>query len=269
MANIFSFTTPLLTPTNSSSSLLTDDAQNERSHMLLAVVLTLTMMVAFVGNTLVIFVIWNTRKLHTITCGFLLNLAISDLCAGVTLIPFAIAGALLRGWAFQHTISCQFLGFLYEVLCFVSTWTLVAISVERYIAIKNPLQYHSIVTKNRAWVAIGLTWLMGVIIASIPLYQRQAYVYLKNYGFCLLNFADYKVTAILLPTLEICVPFCVLCYTYSAIGHVACTQARKKVIQCNEEHCVFVSPKKKDYRAAKILAVMAGKICWHWGCTSY
>ncbi len=268
MANVFPPTnpaTPQLDPTNISSSVpssLPDDDDagiSDGSYMLLAIAMTLTMFIAFVGNTLVIFVIWQTRKLHTITCGFLLNLAISDLCAGLMLTPFAIAGVLLDGWVFQHMIVCQCIGFLYEVLCFVSTWTLVAISIERYIAINNPLQYHSIVTKNRAWAVITLTWLLAISIGIIPFNQRPAYVYLHQYGFCLLNYADYKITAIFLPSIEICVPSVILCYTYCSIGHVACTQARKKVIQCNEEHCVFVSPKKKDYRAAKILALMAGR----------
>ena len=248
-------------PNNTSTSplMVSNDEHIPDLHILLAVAMLMTMVVAFIGNTTVIVVIWNTRKLHTITCGFLLNLAFSDLCAGLFLLPFAISSTLNRGYVFQNTFFCQIIGMVYVALCFISTWTLTGISVERYIAINNPLHYHSIVTKNRAWVAMICTWLLAILISTIPFHRRPTYVYLENYAFCLLNFEDYPVIAVVLPSIEICIPFCIMCYTYVSIGHVACTQARKKIIQCNEEHCVFVSPKKKDYRAAKILALMAGK----------
>ncbi|XP_041469282.1 probable G-protein coupled receptor No9 [Lytechinus variegatus] len=229
----------------------------------LGTLMILTAIVTILGNLLVIIIIMRSPKIQTITSGFLLNLAIADLTTGILLLPFASAVHVHQGWIYSEE-WCGILGFVYLVVGIVSTWTLASLSMERYIAVNQPLKYHQILTKSRVWITILLNWGFAVFMASVPFMSGSNYTYLPTYGFCLPDFFENGVASIVILTTGICLPFVIMCLAYISIGRVACTQARRKVIECNEDHCVYVTPKNKDYRAAKILAALAGvfAICW-------
>lgn len=225
----------------------------------LGTLMILTAIVTILGNLLVIIIILRSPKIQTITSGFLLNLAISDLSTGIILLPFAAAVQFHQGWIYSSE-WCGTLGFVYLVVGIVSTWTLASLSMERFIAVNQPLKYHQMLTKSRVWITIFMNWAFAVFMASLPYMSGSNYAYLPTYGFCLPDFFENGVVSIVILTAGICLPFVIMCLAYISIGRVACTQARRKVIECNEDHCVYVSPKNKDYRAAKILAALAGKI---------
>ncbi|XP_038074688.1 histamine H2 receptor-like [Patiria miniata] len=243
------------------------DLDNDLSSFVsfLAFLHILTILLTTLGNSLVITVIVRSHKLRTITSGFLLNLAVSDMAAGLFLLPFAAGSTLNPNLSYGH-VPCTLLGFLYTLLCFASTWTLACISLERFVAINSPLKYHQLVDRRRAIIAIALIWLGATLNAAFPFAEQEheAYAFLPQYTFCLLNYHSHVVTAIVIPILAIFVPLGIMCYTYVSIGRIACSHAKRKIVECNKEHCMFVAPKTKDYRAAKILAVMAGVflVCW-------
>ncbi|XP_022096032.1 histamine H2 receptor-like [Acanthaster planci] len=239
--------------------------QDSEFAVFIGVLHILTILLIILGNSLVIEVIVHSHKLRTITSGLLLNLAVSDLAAGLLLLPFAAGSCLGTGWAYGQAL-CVLLGFLYALLCSASTWTLACISLERFIAINSPLKYHQLVSRRRAIMATALIWIGATLNALFPFAEgnQEAYTYLPQYTFCLLNYHSHLVTAIVLPLLAIFIPFGIMCYTYVSIGRIACSHAKRKIVECNKDHCMFVAPKTKDYRAAKILAVMAGVflVCW-------
>lgn len=92
------------------------------------------------GNILTILAVRFSRRLRTVISNlFILSLAISDMVVGFTL-PYHLAfymGSNLgndRGW-------CLLRFFLIILACCVSIWNLIAIAVDRYIAIVYPLHY--------------------------------------------------------------------------------------------------------------------------------
>lgn len=223
----------------------------------LASLMILTTIVTILGNLLVIIIIFRSPKLQTITSGFLLNLAVSDLSTGILLLPFATSVQIQRSWIYSEP-WCGIIGFAYMVVGIVSTWTLASLSMERFIAVNRPLKYHQMLTKTRVWVSIFVNWAFAVFMATVPYMAQSNYAYLPTYGFCLPNLFTNGAASIVILTTGICLPFVIMCLAYVSIGRVACTQARRKVIECNEDHCAYVTPKNKDYRAAKILAGLAG-----------
>ncbi|XP_039670581.1 trace amine-associated receptor 4-like [Perca fluviatilis] len=99
-------------------------------------------------NLLVITSVSHFRQLHTPTNTLLLSLAVSDFLVGLVLMP---------GEIFRKT-SCWFLGdfvcFLYNYLSAIlpasSIGDMVLISVDRYVAICDPLHYNTRITVHRA-----------------------------------------------------------------------------------------------------------------------
>lgn len=69
------------------------------------------LLLALVGNFLVIMTLVQHRRMRTITNMFLLNLAVSDILLGVLCMPTTLVGALLRDFVFG-SLMCRVLPFL-------------------------------------------------------------------------------------------------------------------------------------------------------------
>lgn len=69
------------------------------------------LLLAVVGNALVIMTLVQNRRMRTITNVFLLNLAVSDILLGVFCMPFTLVGTLLRDFVFGE-IMCKFIPYL-------------------------------------------------------------------------------------------------------------------------------------------------------------
>lgn len=72
---------------------------------------TTILLLAVVGNSLVILTLVQNRRMRTITNVFLLNLAVSDILLGVLCMPFTLIGTLLRDFVFGE-IMCKFIPYL-------------------------------------------------------------------------------------------------------------------------------------------------------------
>lgn len=110
-------------------------------NLLIWVCVDITLMVLiFSGNTLTILAICLSRRIRSITSNlFILSLAISDMLVGFTL-PYHLAFYMGSGLGSIHT-WCLMRFFLIIIACCVSIWNLIAIAIDRYIAIVYPLHY--------------------------------------------------------------------------------------------------------------------------------
>ncbi|TMW54295.1 hypothetical protein DOY81_000650 [Sarcophaga bullata] len=122
---------------------------------------------AIVGNLLVASTLFQNRRMRTITNVFLANLAISDMLLGVLCMPITLVGTYLRHFIFGELV-CKFIQFAQAASVAVSSWTLVAISCERYYAICHPLRSRTWQTINHAYKIIGCIW-FGSIICMAPI----------------------------------------------------------------------------------------------------
>ena len=123
---------------------------------------------AFLGNVLILVALRKESSLHQPSKLFLTNLAISDLCVGLTVEPLVVA-FLVTVLKEQWNI-CRY---IYEVasttgfiLGAVSLWTLTAISVDRLLALLLGLRYRQAVTLKRAYLIIITIWIVSTVSAS-------------------------------------------------------------------------------------------------------
>lgn len=72
---------------------------------------SIILLLAVIGNTLVILTLIQNQRMRTITNVFLLNLAVSDLLLGVLCMPFTLVGTLLRNFVFGE-LMCKLLPYL-------------------------------------------------------------------------------------------------------------------------------------------------------------
>ncbi|XP_017266027.1 adenosine A2a receptor b [Kryptolebias marmoratus] len=124
-------------------------------------------LLAVAGNVLVCWAVCLNSNLQSITNFFVVSLAVADIAVGLLAIPFAITISV--GFCADF-YGCLFIACFVLVLTQSSIFSLLAIAIDRYIAIKNPLRYHSLVTGQRAKFIIALCWILSVGIGLTPMF---------------------------------------------------------------------------------------------------
>ncbi|KAL8191471.1 UNVERIFIED_CONTAM: hypothetical protein K2H54_073837 [Gekko kuhli] len=131
-------------------------------------------LLSVVGNVLVVALLALNKRLRTITNSFLLSLAISDLMVALFCIPFTLIPNLMQTFVFGKVV-CKTVAYLMGMSVSVSTFSLVAISIERYNAICNPLQSRVWQTRSHAYRVIVATWLLSALLMlPYPVYTTTA-----------------------------------------------------------------------------------------------
>ncbi|KAG8523080.1 Adenosine receptor A2a, partial [Galemys pyrenaicus] len=121
---------------------------------------------AVLGNVLVCWAVWLNSNLQNVTNFFVVSLAAADIAVGVLAIPFAIT--ISTGFcAACH--GCLFIACFVLVLTQSSIFSLLAIAIDRYIAIRIPLRYNGLVTGTRAKGIIGVCWVLSFAIGLTPM----------------------------------------------------------------------------------------------------
>ncbi|TRY71358.1 hypothetical protein DNTS_008140 [Danionella cerebrum] len=127
------------------------------------VLYVLIFILSFIGNSLIITVLLRNRRMRTVTNLFLLSLAISDLMLCVFCMPFTLIPNLMKDFIFGVGM-CKVATYFMGISVSVSTFNLVAISLERYSAICNPLKSRAWQTKSHAAKVITATWVVSFLL---------------------------------------------------------------------------------------------------------
>ncbi|XP_075415811.1 galanin receptor type 2 [Tenrec ecaudatus] len=134
----------------------------------------LIFLVGTVGNALVLAVLLRGGQAVSTTNLFILNLGVADLCFVVCCVPFQATVYTLDSWVFG-SLLCRAVHFLIFLTMYASSFTLAAVSLDRYLAIRYPLHSRELRTPRNALVAIGLIWGLSLIFAGPYLsYYRQS-----------------------------------------------------------------------------------------------
>ncbi|XP_006866369.1 PREDICTED: cholecystokinin receptor type A [Chrysochloris asiatica] len=133
---------------------------------------SLIFLLSVLGNTLVITVLIRNQRMRTVTNIFLLSLAVSDLMLCLFCMPFNLIPNLLKDFIFGSAV-CKTTTYFMGTSVSVSTFNLVAISLERYGAICKPLQSRVWQTKSHALKVIAATWCLSfTIMTPYPIYSN-------------------------------------------------------------------------------------------------
>ncbi|XP_061553699.1 probable G-protein coupled receptor 21 [Phycodurus eques] len=128
-----------------------------------SIILLLTVLIIS-GNLVVIFVFHCAPLLsqHT-TSAFIQTMAYADLLVGVSCL-FPSLSLLHHLQGLDPKLTCQVFGYMVSVLKSVSMASLACVSVDRYIAITQPLTYAALVTPCRVRCCIILIWLYSALV---------------------------------------------------------------------------------------------------------
>lgn len=140
------------------------------SDLVLAALFLILIVVTIVGNTLVIAAVITTRRLRSVTNCFVSSLAAADLLVGLAVMPPAVLLQLNGGsWELGEILCIAWVS-LDVLLCTASILSLCAISIDRYLAVTQPLIYsRRRRSKRLAALMIIVVWFVAGAITSPPL----------------------------------------------------------------------------------------------------
>ncbi|XP_066477817.1 5-hydroxytryptamine receptor 2B [Tiliqua scincoides] len=120
------------------------------------------------GNILVILAVSLEKKLQYATNYFLMSLAVADLLVGLFVMPIALLTIMFEiAWPLPRDL-CPIWLFLDVLFSTASIMHLCAISLDRYIAIKKPIQASQYNSRATTLIKIAVVWLISIGIA-IPI----------------------------------------------------------------------------------------------------
>ena len=124
------------------------------------------------GNCTVSVAVVKNRALHVASNFYMVSLALADLLVTAFLVPMRAAQhlALFNGSIVEEAVVCV-LGFIGRITILASVSSIAALSMDRRMALKHPLKYHSVIrfAKGRAVKVILTIWVLSLAFTSLTL----------------------------------------------------------------------------------------------------
>ncbi|XP_054913554.1 somatostatin receptor type 2 [Poeciliopsis prolifica] len=169
--------------------------------------------VGLVGNCLVVIAILKLDKMSSSTTVYIFNLALADGLFMVGL-PFLASQNFQNRWVFGNT-ACKVVMVLDGINQFTSVFCLTAMSIDRYMALAEPLRFACWRTPRCAKVVSASLWFFS-LLTILPM----AFHFTAEHGFCSPDFAsDALWLGVLSYTFIIgfAIPFTVMMVSYAAM----------------------------------------------------
>ncbi|KAL3969482.1 torsin-1 [Sarotherodon galilaeus] len=192
--------------------------------VLLNIVLSCISLITSALNLLVIISVSHFRQLHTPTNILLLSLAVSDFLVGLLLMPLEIFRSTAC-WVLGDLMCSVYWCLTGNIIC-ASIGNIVLISIDRYVAICDPLHYPTRMTVARVRVCVCLCWFFAIFYSS--LYTTDFLIdpgrYNSCYGECV--FVISAIAGIFDLVVSFFVSVTVIIVLYMRVFVVAVSQAR-------------------------------------------
>uniref|UniRef100_A0A8C6R714 G-protein coupled receptors family 1 profile domain-containing protein n=1 Tax=Nannospalax galili TaxID=1026970 RepID=A0A8C6R714_NANGA len=223
------------------------------------------------GNFLVMISILHFKQLHSPANFLVASLACADFLVGLTVMPFSAVRSVESCWYFGESFrklhSCFDISF-----CCASIFHLCVISVDRYIAVRDPLTYPTRFTVSVSGRCIAFSWLLPIIYSSSLLYTGANEAGLEDLVSVLTCVGRCQLAVnqswIFINFLLFFIPTLVMITVYSRIFLIAKQQAQRIERMSNQTAKSADSYKdrvaKRERKAAKALGIAVATFLLSW-----
>ncbi|KAI4539259.1 hypothetical protein MG293_010651 [Ovis ammon polii] len=241
------------------------------SRVILYMVYGFGAVLAVFGNLLVMTAILHFKQLHSPTNFLIASLACADFLVGVTVMPFSMVRSVESCWYFGRTF-CTFHTCFDTAFCYSSLFHLSFISIDRYIAVTDPLVYPTKFTVSVSGICISISWILPITYSGAVFYTGANENGLEELSSALNCVGGCQTVVnqnwVLIDFLSFFIPTLVMIILYSNIFLVARHQAKKientgsKTESSSDSYKSRVA--KRERKAAKTLGitVIAFMISW-------
>ncbi|XP_054166429.1 RYamide receptor-like [Oppia nitens] len=224
---------------------------------------TIIWLAAILGNGFIIYIVIKEKPMQTVTNLFILNLAVGDVLMAALCIPSTfVADLLLHYWPFG-SFMCNIVGYSQAVTVFISAYTLIAISIDKYRAILHPLK--SRITEMNTKLIIMIIWFISLVtpLPTAILSKLKKMNLNSPHMTCIEDWNDnnkryyYSLT---LMSLQYIFPLTVLIYTYVRIAVVLF--AKQTPGEAEDQRDQRIRASKRKMIKMMMLCVLSYAVCW-------
>ncbi|KAF0292994.1 Octopamine receptor beta-2R [Amphibalanus amphitrite] len=259
--------------------------------VLKAISLCTIIVMAVLGNLLVVVSVYRYRKLRNITNCFVVSLAIADVLVSLIAMPFNASVELSGRWMFGHAM-CDVWNSVDVYASTVSIIHLCCISIDRYYAIVKPLNYPLVITERLVVMMLTFVWVFPVSISFVPIFlgwyttaEHQLFR-AENPHVC--KFVVNRPYAVISSSISFWIPSTIMCVMYYFVYQEAVRQAKflyKNASAASRSQIAMngtISPSRKgplegedragetaqkirhEHKAARTLGIIMGVfvLCW-------
>ena len=150
---------------------------------------------------------------------FVMNLAFTDTMIAVTIVPLNIVWEFYGPWPLG-TSACKFITFADNSFSTVSAYSIVLVSIDKYIYITDAIHYHHRMTKTLAVILIIGVWICVTVFSCVSIFTGILESHFaEEEGNCIFFMKDSHAVAA--AVISFFFPLVVLCFTTSRIFCIA------------------------------------------------
>ncbi|XP_056323429.1 olfactory receptor 6N1-like [Danio aesculapii] len=245
-----------------------DHLQNQK---LLGFLILISYVLILLGNGINLFIISTDRHLHKPMYILICNLAVVDIMYSSTCSTTMIS-VLLAEIKMVSYYSCISRTYFYHLGDFTECMALTLMAIDRLIAIRLPLRYHSIVTNSRVLLLIFLTWLAGFTVLGYVISILDNVPYCQpiiKYVFCeyasmiraaCVNPEPYFFVPAVISMWPLCGQFPFILCTYAVLAYsvtkLSNNSSKKQMINTCLSHLIVLS----SFYAPKLVSSLLTRI---------
>ncbi|XP_068625357.1 octopamine receptor beta-1R-like [Battus philenor] len=262
--------------------------------ILKCLIMLFIILAAIFGNLLVIVSVMRHRKLRVITNYFVVSLALADMLVAIWAMCFNFSVEITNGeWLFGY-FMCDVWNSLDVYFSSASILHLCCISVDRYYAIVQPLDYPLIMTSGKLGIMLAVVWCSPALVSFLPIfagwYTTHEHLDFRRRHPKVCSFTVNKVYAVISSSVSFWIPGVIMLFMYYRIYVEADRQERMlyrskvaallldKHLQINgismgdvmrERHSIQMQPMasskmKRERKAARTLGIIMSAFlaCW-------
>uniref|UniRef100_A0A6J0SPK0 Neuropeptide Y receptor type 2 n=1 Tax=Pogona vitticeps TaxID=103695 RepID=A0A6J0SPK0_9SAUR len=244
-----------------SDNVMMDSTKILGVQIILIAAYSLIILLGFIGNSLVIYMIVRYKTMRTVTNFFIANLALADLMVDTLCLPFTLAYTLLDEWKFG-AVLCHLVSYAQALSVHVSTLTLMVIALDRYRCIVFHLD--SRISKKISITIITTTWLVAAVLASpLAIFREYRYEEIPTINLRIAVCSekwpsenrDATIYSLSMLLLQYILPLSIICYAYIRIwfklkSHISPTSR-------SDSHC-----RRKKTTKMLVMVVVVFAVSW-------
>lgn len=171
---------------------------------------------------------------------YIMSLSVADFVCGVLVVPLSVYPALVHEWIYGAVV-CRIVGYIESITWVVSAYTLMWISVDRYVAIRKPLRYDTVQTKTRCQCWMAFTWISSAMMCSPPLIDiNNEAVFDEETFICMLNWDGMIAYSVTLMFLVLGPSLITIFYTYG-YTFIIMRRLRQGILTHDKEYVTALS----------------------------
>ena len=219
---------------------------------------------AFIGNLLVLYIVYKTPRLRNVPGLFVASLALSDIAMATFGSPPSLASLITGHWISSFA-ACQFQGFVVIATVAASLQTMALMSVDRYFRVVHPIKHRIFFTMPRARLMAASVWILAMMYPVPYLASGRKYIFHPGKFFCFHETEMSFESCVIY--ICICISLAILSFCYfNVFKHLRLNRKRvknlRKTFATSDHNTRRISSEDIKLTQTLFVTVLGYLICW-------